>query len=231
MATLIKVDRNGSKHYQGYVECERCNGLGLYAIGMLNGKPWITTVDNGICHKCGGRGKVLSKWIERTPEYQAKLDAKREAKAQALQAKWEAEQAQREAERLEKERQQEEERKAKEEALRAQKSISQYVGEVGQRIEGTYILVNSASWEQPSFRGFGTDTMYCHIFKDEAGNIFTWKTSNGVFTTEIRPNGNPYYRVAEAGEKVTLKGTIKEHTEYKEEKQTVLTRCKVLAIV
>jgi predicted extracellular nuclease len=57
--------------------------------------------------------------------------------------------------------------------------------------------------------------MYAHTFKDADGNVFTWKTQNGVGLN--------------VGDSVNVKGTIKAHTEYKEEKQTELTRCKVTA--
>lgn len=92
-AVLIKIDRNGSKHWRGMVKCDRCSGRGLYATGNVNGQPRITPVDNGICHKCGGAGQVEETWIERTPEYEAKLAERRE-KARAKKA------AEREAQRV-----------------------------------------------------------------------------------------------------------------------------------
>lgn len=208
-AKLIKIDKNGSKHFEGMKTCDRCGGSGLYIWLVRNGVQIPTIVDNGICHKCGGAGKVHGKWIERTPEYQAKLDAKREAKWAAEQAKrdaeWEAQQAALKAER-----------EAREAWLKAQREISKHVGEIGERlsIKGTYH--HSGSWEQKSFRGFGVDTMYVHTFKDVEGNVFTWKTQNAL--------GMNY------GEPVNLVGTVKEHAEYKGERQTVLTRCKVTAV-
>lgn len=205
-ATLIKIDRNGSKHYEGYVTCDRCGGNGYFAIGICNMRPVLSPHDGGVCWKCLGAKKVFSKWIERTPEYQAKLDAKR-------QAKWEAECAKIEAERAEREAKEKAEREAKEAQIKALKAVSQHVGQVGDRVEikGTYVY--SGSWEQRSFKGWGTDTIYVHTFKDSDGNVFTWKTQNSL--------GLNY------GEPVIVKGTIKNHTEYKDEKQTELTRCKI----
>lgn len=207
-ATLIKIDRNGSKHFEGMITCDRCGGTGIYAWMVLNGQIVPTIVDNGVCHKCNGAGKVKSKWIERTPEYQANLDAKRQAKWAAAQAEYEAEQAKREAE--EKAAQE-----AREAQLRAEREISKHVGKIGERlsIKGTY--QRSGSWEQASFSGYGTVTMYVHTFKDADGNVFTWKTQNTI--------GFEY------GECVNLIGTVKDHTEYKGERQTALTRCKVMA--
>ena len=214
-AVLIKIDRNGSKHYEGAVVCDRCNGRGWYAIGSCNGQLVPSHVDDAVCYKCHGAGKVRGKWIERTPEYQAKLDAKREAKRAAAQAKFEAEEAQRAAEREAAERAEREAREAREAEIKAQKAISQYVGEIGSKVDfkGTY--VRTGSWEQKSFRGYGYETMFVHTFKDSDGNVFIWKTQKGL------PVDLNY------GEPVDVRGTVKEHSEYKDEKQTAITRCTI----
>lgn len=212
-AKLIKIDRNGSKHYEGHKECDRCGGLGYYAIGVHNNVPVLSPYDGGVCWKCFGSGKVLGKWIERTPEYQAKLDAKREAKRKAAQEKWEAEQAKIEAERAEREAREKAEKEAEEARIKAEKAISQHVGNIGDKIEFKGSYVRSGSWEQKSFRGYGIDTMYVHTFKDASGNVFSWKTQKGVNLNH--------------GEPVIVTGTIKNHSEYKDEKQTELIRCKV----
>ncbi len=78
--TLVKVDKNGSKHFEGQVTCPRCGGTGYYAIGMMNMQPVLSPHDYGVCWKCMGTKKVFGKLIVRTPEYQAKLDARRKAK-------------------------------------------------------------------------------------------------------------------------------------------------------
>ena len=49
MAKLIKIDRNGSKHYEGMVTCDRCGGRGYYAIAMCNGQPVLSPLDAGVC--------------------------------------------------------------------------------------------------------------------------------------------------------------------------------------
>lgn len=208
-AKLIKIDRNGSKHYEGMVTCDRCGGLGYYAIGINNGSPVLSPLDHGVCWKCGGTGKVHGKWIERTPEYQAKLDARRQAKLDAQKAEYE---------RLQKEREAEAEKKrlAEEARIKALKAISQHVGEVGQGLTIKATYVRTAHFTVRAFSGFGTETMCIHTFKDAEGNVLIWKTSKGI--------GLNY------GEPVEIRGTVKEHKVYKDEKQTVLTRCKVNAI-
>ena len=66
-----------------------------------------------------------------------------------------------------------------------------------------------------SIRGFDGVYGWTNIitFEDAQGHQFLWKTGS--------------YIEAQEGDKVTLKGTIKAHSEYKGIKQTELTRCKV----
>lgn len=211
MTKLVKIDRNGSKHYEGHIECDRCQGRGEYWWGAMisyGGGSQMRPQFSGVCYKCGGAGKVMGKWIERTPEYQAKLDAKREAK-------WAAVQAKREAERAEREAQAEARRVEREKKIAEQKAISQYVGEVGGKVEMKVSYVHTAGYEQRCYSGFGTEWVYIHIFKDETGNVITWRTtSKGDLGVE-------------QGTQVVIKATIKAHTEYRDEKQTQVIRLKV----
>lgn len=216
MAELIRTDRNGTKYFEGYVECDRCNGKGIYYIGVCNGQLVPSWVDQGVCFKCNGAGQVLGKWKEYTPEYAEKLEAKRRAKAEARAKEYAEEQARIEAERKAKEEAERIEKEAREAEIRAQKAKSQHVGQIGDKLDLDVTLEKSAWFDVPSFRGFGTDTMYIHTFRDSEGNALVWKTSNGLGM--------------EKGERVHLKGTIKDHGEYDGEKQTILTRCKVTAI-
>lgn len=214
MANLIRVDRNGTKYYEGDIPCDRCDGKGIYIIGVCNGQPVPSWVDNGICFKCGGSGRVHGKWKEYTPEYEAKLEARRRAKRE----KWEQEHAEEiakaEAERKAKEEAERLAREAEEQRLREKKAISQHVGQIGDKLDEDVILEKRAWFSVPSFYNRNAlETRYIYTFRDAKGNALIWKTSSGTS--------------AENGERVHLKGTIKEHNEYDEEKQTVLTRCKV----
>lgn len=213
-AILIKIDRNGSKHYDGRVECDRCQGRGWYATGVCNGELVPARPDDAMCYKCLGAGWVDAKWIERTPEYQAKLDAKREAKRAAERAKWEAENAERIAREREEEAKREAERIAREQAEAARKAISQHVGNVGDRISAEVTLERKINVEVPAF-GFGTQWMTIYTFSDHDGNKLVWKTSGSLG------------RCVDEGEAITIKGTIKKHGEYKGEKQTELQRVKL----
>jgi len=204
-AVLIKVDKNGSKHWEGMVKCDRCGGSGVFSWGaVINGVPQY----GGVCYKCWGNRWVKEKWIERTPEYQAKLDAKREAKLAEKRKIWEAEAAKREEERKAREAKEAEE-KAKRDAL---KKISQYVGEVGEKVSFEVEYLGSARYERRSFGGFGLETAYFHKFKDACGNKVIW--NSGAFVD------------FEEGEKVVLKGIVKDHKEYDGEKQTYVKNCR-----
>ena len=225
-AKLVRIDKNGSKHFEGYIPCDRCGGDGVYKWGAMisyGGGPAIPQFA-GTCFKCGGAGKVLDTWIERTPEYQAKLDARREARQAKVRAEREAEWAKIRAEEAAKKAAEAKARAEREAAEAARKAISQYVGNVGDKINVTVTLEKEFQFEVPSFRGFGEQRMSIYSFVDEAGNKLVWKTSGGLGTWS--DDGCHYNKVLE-GDLVTIRGTIKEHSEYRGEKQTVLQRVKL----
>jgi hypothetical protein len=204
MATLIRVDKNGTKYYEGLVTCNRCGGAGC-------ANQWAYT--GYTCYECGGRGKVIGKWKEYTPEYEAKLAERRRKRAEKYLEEHEQEIREREEARAKEEAEKKAEQERKEAEERAEKAKSQYYGNVGDKIEVKAIYKFSAWYECKSFAGYGTETHYIHTFK-VGDDTLVWKTTNGLGDIEKETE-------------VTLKGTIKEHTEYREEKQTILTRCKV----
>lgn len=84
-------------------------------------------------------------------------------------------------------------------------SASEWVGEVGERIEKVF------HFDKLVWRGAGVagKTSYMWLMSDEDGNAYKWSTSC-------------YY---EEGDAVKLRATVKDHSEYKGTKQTVVTRC------
>lgn len=225
MKELKRIDKNGTKYYEGDVPCTRCTGYGLYIVGVENGRLKPTHVDSGVCWKCGGTGKQWGKWKEYTPEYEAKLEEKRRKRREKYEAEHAEEIAARKAEqeRKEAERKAEEERKAREEAER--KAKSQHVGNVGERIELEVTYEGTATFERPSFRGFGTETVAIHRLRDDKGDLLVWKTTSAL---GVEIDGKWYS--FEEGDRLKIKGTVKEHTEYRDEKQTVLLRVKASTI-
>ena len=88
------------------------------------------------------------------------------------------------------------------------KDCSEYFGNVGDKIERDVTLVNK--YETQSYYGY----MCYHTFKDADGHTFVWMTSSRPCLSI----GNTY----------KIKATIKEHSEYKGEKQTFITRVKTM---
>lgn len=218
---LIKVDRNGTKYFEVERPCERCGGAG-------GSDKWYFT--GWTCYECGGNGRGKTEVVkEYTPEYEAKL-AERRAKRRA---KWEAEHAEEiaqaeaerkareEARRLQQE-QEERERLEAEAREKAEKEKSQHFGNVGDKVELKVVYKKCAWFEVDSFRGYGKDTMYIHTFKN-GDNTVIWKTTKSLG----RWNDNDEWEGFEEGDELIIKGTIKEHSEYEGEKQTVLTRCRI----
>jgi len=77
----VRTDKNGTKIFHDWT-CPRCGGAGQADKWMMTGR---------ICYACGGTGKRAKPLTvkEYTPEYAAKLEARRVAK----QAKYEADHA------------------------------------------------------------------------------------------------------------------------------------------
>ena len=98
--------------------------------------------------------------------------------------------------------------KERKQTAQKEQGISEYVGEIKQRKDFTLTYTNSFSYDTE----YGTT--WIHKFLDTEGNIFIWKTNNSLYDIE-------------QGNNVTLKGTIKDHVEYRGERQTHITRCKI----
>ena len=96
-------------------------------------------------------------------------------------------------------------------AKHAPKSDSEYVGEVGDKVEMNLTYKTYYTFETHYSYYGGLNFIY--KFADADGNTIVWKTSKALELDE--------------GQQYTVKGTIKEHNEYKGDKQTVLTRCKI----
>lgn len=102
-------------------------------------------------------------------------------------------------------------------------SNSQWVGKVKERIERTVTYLGYSFYERPSFSGYGTDTVNIHRFADGEGNLLVWKTT--AYLDYFDENENCWI-LFKPGTRLTLRGTVKSHDEYRGTKQTVLNRCK-----
>lgn len=263
---LVKTDKNGTKVFYSY-DCTRCGGAGYSEAWKFTGCT---------CYKCGGSGRqdTPSIYKEYTPEYEAVLQAKREAKRlKEIEARiasadefnsdflvknfngeheisiilgdtysikedlkeegcrftmgtgWYAMFTDRPSlkimvgELIHKNDFGEYEwntyAEIKDEIDCAKKKLepeSNFQFEVGERVTMLLTVEYVATCEIPAFGRYGTETLFINNMRDPMGNVFIWKTTSHKLPVDTT---------------ITIKGTIKEHSEYKGQKQTVLTRCKI----
>ena len=105
--------------------------------------------------------------------------------------------------------------KEKEVQRKANFKPSNHVGVVGLKIQVNNATIKYVFAGTYSFNGYQSSDSYKYVMATEEGNVFTWSTGKYI---------------GDVGSVVSLIGTVKEHTEYREVKQTVLTRCKVLEV-
>ena len=98
-----------------------------------------------------------------------------------------------------------------EQALKAERGdyVSEYVGTIGERRDFVCKMVGHFTYE--SHYSYYGETNHIYKFEDENGDIVVWNTVSWV------EEDKPEYR---------FKATVKEHSEYKGEKQTVIARPK-----
>lgn len=83
-------------------------------------------------------------------------------------------------------------------------SESEYVGSIGERLELFLTVERVIELDN----NFGRSSM--HIFKDDCGNSYVWTTASKTW-----PVGSEHH----------IKGTVKDHRKYRNQCQTILTRC------
>lgn len=225
--------RGDSGHMSRHENCPRCGGQG----GSTHWRP-----EGGICFQCRGDRTIVVNYRVFTAEKLAKLVTAAEAKAERIRLKKEAEDTRRFLEFVRWSRDRKNllgaiqdakgntfladlaakllknmilsdkqleaaERVIKQAAERAaQDRDSEYVGTVKERIEFEAVVVGV----------YGSEGFYGHTdivkFRDLSGNLFTWFASG--------------YTELERGDRMSIKGTVKDHQLYRDIKQTILTRCK-----
>ena len=117
------------------------------------------------------------------------------------------------------------EKKIAEEKRAIENAKVEYYGNVGDKFERVLTFDKTFGFE--GAYGF----TYIHLFHDDENHVFAWSSSNGNYKVEYAKNvtwGGIEYVEYEVGHKYLIKGSIKDHREYHNVKQTVITRCKVL---
>ena len=107
-------------------------------------------------------------------------------------------------------------RQVEQENLAKLGKLSNFVGQVGDKLTDLNITVLSM---RDFDSDFGKSTLVTMVADN--GNRFKWWTSTGGLDIK---DGDTYSRV-QVGQKVCIKGTVKKHETYQDIKETVLTRC------
>ena len=103
----------------------------------------------------------------------------------------------------------------------ANKPVSNFYGNAGDKFSLTLTFTKSISYTSQ----YGTG--YFHFFSDDQGNIFKWSTNSPMEFGVKEPNSDyTSLHSLDQGAIVKISGRIKDHDEYRGEKQTIITRCK-----
>jgi hypothetical protein len=194
------------------VPCDRCSGRGWFAVGCHNGQLVPAMPDGAVCYKCGGTKTMEVTEIVRTEKEQLayeKAKARREAKRQEA---WAAKQAEAEARAQAKL-----EAEAKREAERLAKCHKGFVGQPGDKLKLAVTCLFKGQYDKPAYMptwSHKVDTVYVYGFETEDKHLLIWKTTS--YQDDFAP-----------GLHFNLTGTVKEHTTYRDEDQTIITRAKL----
>ena len=101
-------------------------------------------------------------------------------------------------------------------------SNSTWKHNVKDRVELDLFVLNEGSFETY----YGTKRVYTLV--DSDNNVYVWFTTS--YLAYRHPECGDYDVFANTGDTVHVKATVKEHTEFRGVKQTVLTRCHVLDV-
>ena len=107
---------------------------------------------------------------------------------------------------------------------------SEWVGDEKQRMDMELTLVRVSGYKRPAYT-YGTEWVSIYTLADADGNCIVWKTTSalGVWVPDEGMDSESWVD-ADPGDKVTMKATVKEHSEWKGIKQTVITRPKVKGV-
>ena len=213
---LLKEFKNGNKLWGKVTRCAKCGGCGKV----------IWTYADGICFDCNGKGW----YYDEEREYSPKEATKREAKLAKERAVWEA----CEAARAEREAQiaAEEARREAERLAEIERNRGQFIGNAGDKIQMEVTLSRTFSYERPCYNApWKKEEITGYVFKTDDGNTLVWKTTGCLCRKEYTEDGHlvdnkgRYDPVTpDDGERLTIKGTIKDHEEYNNVNQTILNR-------
>jgi hypothetical protein len=128
-------------------------------------------------------------------------------------------------------------------ALAEQKAKSAFVGVENEKVMVTVKVAKVLRMSAPSFSYYDRASQEMYIMTDDAGNTYVYRTKSffeykfpkkQLIDNSRYSNGNSYGLICDttvmAGMTITMEATVKAHVEYKGEKQTIITRPKILGM-
>ena len=104
------------------------------------------------------------------------------------------------------------------EQTKASEKVSEYMFNVGERVSTDAIFEDYFTFSTYSVYSRDSEVVKIVYKFNVNGNILVWITETAYLINNLHK-----------GQKVFLTGRVKEHSEYRGTKQTVMTRCKVVA--
>lgn len=110
--------------------------------------------------------------------------------------------------------------------------MEDYIGTIGDRITADVKMVSIFEYQDYKFSYYGA-TRYIYTMRDDAGNVLVYKSGAylAIKTGDKDRWGNPVETGIRRGDKISISGMVKDHSEYKGTKQTVLQRVRVKALI
>lgn len=109
-------------------------------------------------------------------------------------------------------------------------SGSEWVAEPRKRIDMVLTLVSDYEYVGQSYSYYDDGTRHIYTFRDQEGNCIVWKTSQPLGIWHEVDGREEWVDADEVGDIVTMRATVKEHSEYRGTKQTVISRPKIASI-
>ena len=104
-----------------------------------------------------------------------------------------------------------------------------YVGNIKERMNMVVTLVGEYSY-MTTF-GYVEQEHFIYTMKDEQDNVIVWKTTSIIGKDTIDDKGYEGWVPVYKGDKIEIKATVKDHSEYKGTPQTIVNRVKVTDIL
>lgn len=116
-----------------------------------------------------------------------------------------------------------------EEALRFEHS--EWVAAPKKRLDLELTVLRKSGYIRDCYSGYGDEMVNIYTMTDDDGNCYVWKSTNVLLWKHETEDGYIVWDDVEVGEKVRMRATVKEHTEWHGTKQTVIIRPTVSAII